>query len=409
MKDLSMQGLTHEQVYHALHAKNGTRQVKFRYDLIRNGVKISEVDVLSASVSFNKDNTIKRTARFDLHSDSINWLTDMIKPYMLVKVPLSLEIVKLNWETIHKQKLSWSKIHSLKLTWASIHRKKYTIKEIYKWIEFPLGVFIPSTPIKKILNKKEYYQVEAYDKTIILKEDCITSRLFLSAGTNYINAINQILLSANIDNVMNDTCNTVLPTDREFEIGTSKLEIINKLLSEINFNSISCDENGTFMLKKYVEPTTNNITYIYKDDDLSVVCDETESEEDYYNVPNVFIAVVSNAELKETYTSIYTNDNPTSKLSTVNRKRSIVSEVFKPDVISSQSDLDEYIKKIAFEKSQVYEKIKFSTALMPIHNNYETLKLQKGYINGVFSETAWSMELIAGGKMTHEVRRLCEI
>ncbi len=368
MKSLAMQDLTHEQVYNALHAKGGTREVKFRYDLIRNGVEQAEVDVISASVSLNCFNAINRTARFEIKGNqNINWLSDMIKPYMLVKIPFG------------------------------------------KWIEYPLGVFVLSTPTKQTINNENYYEVEAYDKTVILKEDCIIERFFVAKGTKYIDAVENILLTANATDIMADGCDIVLPTDREFEIGTSKLEIINKLLSEINFNPVSVNADGIFILQKYVEPSVNNISYTYKDDELSVIYSDTTSEQDFYNVPNVFIAVVSNPELKQDYKSVYINNNPTSKLSTISRKRNIVSEIYKPDVISSQADLDEYIRKIAFEKSQVFEKLTFTTALMPIHERGEILEIRNNDVQGVYSETSWSMELSAGGEMTHEVRRVISI
>ncbi len=351
MKNLSRQGLTHEQIYNALHSKDGSKNIKFRYDLIRHGVKHSEVDVLSASVSFNQSNDINRTARFDIvDSGSIDWLNDMIKPYLLLKVQKEFKYEVVNWTYFNRGKLNWKQRHAMRLSWRKIHNKRYNIKDVHTWVEFPMGVFIPSTPTKNIEASMNVYSVEAYDKTVILKEDCIVDRLFIAKGTNYINAIKSILISANIGDAVNDTVDTVLPTDREFEIGESKLSIINKLLSEINFNPIYTNADGMFVLQKYVEPTESNITYAYKDDDLSVICDEMQSESDYYNVPNVFIAVCSNPELNQDMKSVFINDNPTSKLSTVSRKRNIVSEIYRPDVIASQTDLDEYIRKIAFDK-----------------------------------------------------------
>ena len=83
------------------------------------------------------------------------------------------------------------------------------------------------------------------------------------------------------------------------------------------------------------------ITFTYKDDELSVICDGLSENIDYFNVPNIFIAVVSSPEVAE-LKSVYINTNPASPLSTSGRGRKIVSQIYKPDMISSQSQLDEY-------------------------------------------------------------------
>lgn len=410
MKNLSRAGITHEQVYNALFAKAGTKNIEFRYDLIRNGVKYSEVNVLSANVAFNRLSDINRTAQFEIcNSEEIDWLNDMVKPYMLLKVPIGSKNIPYNWKQIRKQNLSWRKIETLKLSWREIHNKRFEIAQVSRWLEYPLGVFILSTPTKTTNNGIEIVNVEAYDKTVILQEDCIINRLFLKAGTSYINAIKSILLSANVAETVGDTIETILPTDREFEIGENKLTIINKLLSEINFDPITVDAEGAFTLKKYTEPSQANISLSYKDDELSVLYDEMKGEADFYNVPNVFIAAVSNPELNEDFKSIFVNENPSSKLSTVSRKRHIVSEVYRPDVTPTQEDLDSYIRKIAFEKNQVYEKLTFTTDLMPIHERAEVLEIRNGNLNGIYIETAWSMDLSVEGVMQHEARRLVSI
>lgn len=409
MKDLSRQGLAHEQVYDALHAKDGTKNIKFRYDLIRNGVKHSEVDVLSASVSFDRFADINRTARFDIVGDSVDWLNDFIKPHLLLKVQVQFTSEAVNWGYIRRRKLTKQAIHDLRLCWAAIRAKKYVIEDVHRWVEFPLGVFIPSTPTQNSESGLSIYSVEAYDKTIVLKEDCLTARLFIPKGTNYIEAVKSIMISANATDIIGDSSDTLLPTDREFEIGESKLTIINKLLSEINFNPVYANADGVYMLGRYVEPSSSNISYNYQDNEYSVLYSDTQREADFYNVPNIFIAIVSNPELKTDMQSVYINDSPANKLSTVNRKRNIVSEIYRPDVMSSQADLDEYIKKIAFDKSQVYEKLIFTTDLMPIHERGEILEIRNGDVSGIYNETSWSMELSASGVMQHEARRLVAI
>jgi hypothetical protein len=277
------------------------------------------------------------------------------------------------------------------------------------WIDFPLGVFILSTPTKRDEVNGVYREIEAYDGLVILDEDKFTSRFYLTAGTKYTDAVESILRSAGITRFNIEPKSATLATDMEFKIGTSKLEAINQLLQAINYTPIWVDANGYFVASQYVSPAERAVDYSYKDDELSVIYNGMEEELDLYGVPNVWVVTQSNPE-KTPLVSTKTNDNPDSPTSTVNVGRNIV-DFREVDDISDQETLDAYVDRIAFEASQVFGKLKFRTALMPfheyadvIHVKYDALK-----IDYKFSETAWKMPLKAGAEMEHEVRRVVSI
>ncbi len=278
-----------------------------------------------------------------------------------------------------------------------------------QYVEFPLGVFVLSTPTRKSGKALNVWDIEAYDHTVILSEDSITEPLYFAAGTLYLDVIQSVLVAASITDVLiSDYADTVLPSDREFEIGTKKLSIINILLSEINFNAIYCDANGKFVLSAYKEPTIAP-DFTYRADDLSLIARDTSSEADFYNVPNVFMAICSNPDLDSDYRAVWENNSPVSRLSIPSRGRRIVSEIYQPDAIASQEELDAYIRRIAFEANQVYEKLTFTTALMPIHGRAEVLEINHPDIDGIFVESEWALPLSAEEQMTHTARRLVSI
>ena len=72
----------------------------------------------------------------------------------------------------------------------------------------------------------------------------MTDRLFIAAGTKYTDAVSNIIISAGIENIEVIPSDKTLTTDREFEIGRSKLDIVNELLAEINYRSAMADANG---------------------------------------------------------------------------------------------------------------------------------------------------------------------
>ncbi len=453
---LALEGFTEQEIKDALHGKKGRQHYRFRYELLNNnGARIRDLNATKGTVSLDHNNAIQRGLTLTIYDDNVDWLKNKIKVYMGVRIDRAgtTQTVDYNffgalWETTEN------------LTWEEIDRGYITnyIPAPSKWAEWPLGVFIPSTPTKKtgqihteqkwqqktedynffgalwettesltwneidaghikksVLISSELkgtasYDVECYDLTVILKEDAFTTRYFIASGTAYLTAVQNILVSAGIEHVIVTKDSAVkIAIDREWDIGTSKLDIINTLLEEINYNPIYCDARGYMVVSPYIEPTSTNVTYEYAADELSVIAAEMSSTQDFYNVPNVFIATSQNPDSKQDYRSVYINDNPVSPTSTVQRGRTIVSRVYQLDSVASQAELDAYIKKQAFDASQIYEEIQFTTALMPIHSSGDVLSLRHPAASGIYQEISWEMDLSNGGQMTHVAKRLAKI
>ena len=405
MTELARGGWTAKEILDALRGRGGSREIRFRFDVIRGGAKIEEVPA-SGSVSLNRFAEIQRTARFTLTKE-LDWLHDELKPYLLLRMKRAKPIPVQS--CIDRDGLDWpfSRWDERDAMWTDLDSGLLRFEE---YVEFPLGQFVLSSPARQSNDGANAWEVEAYDHTVILKEDSITEPLYFAAGTPYLDAVQSVLVSANVAGVLfQDLSDTVLPTDRVFDVGTSKLSIVNALLSELNFNSIRCEAEGRFVILKYKEPSPDRMDWTYAADELSVISRDTASESDFYSVPNVFIAVCSNPELEQDYRSVWINDSPVSALSTASRGRKITSEIYQPSVIPSQEALDAYIRRIGFEANQVYEQLSFTTALMPVHESGNTLAIRHPDVNGIFVESSWEMTLSAEGEMTHTARRLVTI
>jgi hypothetical protein len=369
MLSLANYPYSRQEIIDALHGKYGQRHFKFRYDLLdMNDNKIGELDsVVDGEVSMASLDSIKRTAKFRLKDrGEINWLSDRIQPYALLRMRDG------------------------------------------QYIEFPLGIFLLSSPTRKDSNNNVYRDVEAYDGLLILRDDKFDTRYTVRAGTNYRQAVIDILASAGITKHNIEQTDKVLPVDMEFEPGKEKLEAINALLQAINYTPIHVDVYGYFTSMTYRSPSIRSAEYTYKDDELSIIYAGMEEELDLFNVPNKWVVVCSNAD--QSLFSTYTNDNPNSPTSTVSRGRTIVDYREVTDIADQQS-LDAYVQRIAFEASQVYGKLTFETALNPLHDYMDVLQIEYSAlgINDKYVETGWTMPLKAGARMKHEVRKVVSI
>jgi hypothetical protein len=278
------------------------------------------------------------------------------------------------------------------------------------WIEFPLGVFLLSSPTRMDgVNGSVYREIEAYDGLIILDEDKFTERYFVRDNTDYTSAVMDILESAGVTKYAIERSDKYTTKEIEFKTGMSKLEAVNQLLSAINYTPLWVNANGYFVSSPYVSPTDRAYDYTYEDNELSVTYSGMEEELDIFSVPNVWVVTESNPE-KEPIVSRVENNNPRSQTSIESLGRRIV-DFREIDDIADPATLDAYTQRIAFESSQVFGKLKFKTALMPFHEYADVLYVRYAplKVNHKFSETAWSMKLEAGAEMEHEVRRVVDI
>jgi hypothetical protein len=373
MQELAVNGYTREEVIAQLHGITGNRGlVKFRYELLDNtDTKQGEVAVQSGRTALNSLAEIKRTAVFQIteqEGQDIDWLNDRIQPVFCLQMPDK------------------------------------------GFAEWPLGIFLLPSPNRKDENNKIKRNIEAYDTSQILKEDKFTDRYRIAAGTKYTDAIISILSSAGIWKIKIIDHVGTLAADKEFEIGTTKLQAINQLLSEINYTSLWVDENGYFVARPYALPSSREAEYEYRNNDISIIHPGSTESLDIFGLPNQWVRYVSNPDKGVTLRSVYTNDLASSPTSTVNRGRKIV-DIESVDDMYDQSTLDAYVKRVACEASQVYAKFDFSTALMPHHSFLDCLFLEHTLYGASdkYIEYSWSMELQAGGKMTHSCRRVIQI
>ncbi|CAM4187008.1 hypothetical protein L1N85_11450 [Paenibacillus alkaliterrae] len=396
MQSLARNGFSHEQVKAALHAPN--RSIAFRYDLLDSQSKFKSglTNVLSGTVSNNALADIKRTARFSLRDDgAINFLSDRIKPYVRLWIPPGRILAR------HYAFLQASQ--------PFLYQTIQESPEAGGWIEWPLGVFMLSTPVRRSQDSGAVIRdIEAYDQAQILREDKVTSQYFVAAGINYVTAVKTLLDGASIAAQNLTPSSRTLPVDREWPGGTPKLEIINELLAALNYDALYFDEDGVAVARPYVTPDQRASEYVYADDAESVIFPEVEETLDLFNVPNKFVLVVSQPD-RPVLKSVYTNSNPSSMTSSISRGRTIV-DYLQVDA-ADQATLDSLAQTAAIKASQVYQTVTLQTAIMPQHsyNDVFSLRFSALGIDAKYEEIGWSMALKAGGQMRHTIRRIVTV
>lgn len=335
--------------------KRGIRKLGYRVDVFRGAAKKGELKTSKAKISMSTDAEIKLSASFSAApDDSVDWYKDRLQPVL-----------------------------------------------ISDGEETPLGMFVPGN----VSNENGMLQIDAYDMAILLQEDKTESRILLPAGNGYISEIEKILISAGVTKIIAEPSNAVLSEDRaDWDIGTEKLKIVNQLLEEISYKSVEFDKAGTCRIKTHTYPSAASIKHTYRSGEASIISPDITVGSNTHEIPNVFMAIVSNPDHDEPLVSRYVNDNPVSKTSTVYTGRRKAS-IMKPDNIATQTDLDNYVKKAAFEAMRGVETVKFTTAINPDHGIGDTVALELPQYSGILEETEWEIDL-SNMQMTHTGKRV---
>lgn len=338
------------------------RNYSVRVDVIRNGATLTTLHPVSEPlIDCDAEAQIKMSMSGTFrNNDQVDWLTDELIPYQIIDGE-----------------------------------------------EHPVGVFpVGTVSYSHDENGVKTVRVEAYDRCMVLKQTKAERIIHFSAGKNYVAAIEELLAEAGIVLYIATPTTATMQTAREdWPIGTPYLEIINTLLSEINYAQIWFDNRGYAQLQPVKTPDASNINHRYGEMEKTTLLQRPNSvETDMFDAPNVFVVICSNPDLEAPMVAISENDNPLSSLSTFRRGRRIV-KTYKVDNIPSQEELQVYADTLRLNGMITTEVATISTANLPGHGAFDTVAITHPDIEGIFQEISWSLVLAPGQTMLHKLRR----
>jgi len=374
MKSLAVNGYTAAAVLDQIRGVFGKREWAFRYQLLsKTGAILGDLTNVkegSGSIRHDSEAVIKRTGKFTLVEDgSIDYYSNRVKPWIRIKMPDG------------------------------------------GWAEWPLGVFLLTTPTKGIdVASVIARDVDAYDMTIVLQDDTVTDRYFVGSGAKYTDAIIELLSNTSGIWTWNVTPSlATLPAAKEWDPGTLKYDIIKDLINSISYNDIWFDGNGVAQVTPYVDPNDRTAEFDYSTDATSVMLPDAEQTLDLFGRANSWVFFVSNPDqtpLRVTRVNASV-DSPTS---TVNRGRTITKMV-QVDAAPDLFVLGQIADQKVLEETLVFETVKFRTGLMPMHENIDMYTFDYTTLapSGKYFEVSWDMQLNAGTTMNHVARRAVQI
>ena len=342
-----------------------TRELDFRYVVMRDGADHATLlPAASASHQIRMDDasSIKMSfsGAFLDPGDSVNWLTDEIRPEIIVD-----------------------------------------------GVAHSLGIYLPAT-VQEIENEtSRSVLVEAYDRSWRVRDTYTESQMTIQGGTGYILAIEKLRTACGITLISATPNTAVLTEDRaDWDLGTSYLDIVNQLLGEINYNPLWFDAQGLAILEPASDPTAANIEHTLDDTTVkSLILPGISKETDIYSAPNVIICICSNADKNGPMVATSENTNPQSPLSIPRRKRRI-ARVVQVSNIASMQELQAYADRLRNETMITGETIQVQTLLLPGFGVDDVTAIRYGDLFAVCLDRSFTMDLRVGGLMSHTLEKV---
>lgn len=267
-----------------------------------------------------------------------------------------------------------------------------------------LGTLLTTTPTEEINKTHKTQSVDCYSTLLLLNKYKLEQRYTCKLGTQVTNEIIRLLQPLNLKYTLEvDLSDKATSADIDFEIGTTYLEVINTLLSIINYSSLYPLPNGNYKANPYNEAGPQAIT-LNEDDKDNVIIPKVNLTNDFYTADNVYIRYVDSPAGH--LVAKYENNNPDSIISTVNAP--VSHNVAEVRDVSDLETLYEIAKRECLEATGRIISGKLYTKFIELwYNNIINLKLNG--VSGSYKAVGWQIDCQTGAIMQIDIEKVVKL
>jgi hypothetical protein len=210
-------------------------------------------------------------------------------------------------------------------------------------IEVPLGVYLCAAPVEEWTSEGRAWTVELTDKLSILDQDIASSAPVWSpgggvahsgmsafgveVGSNIVEIVLYLIHQTGELTPAIEPSTAVTAAPMVWDIGATRLKIVNDLLDAGNFFSLWVDGMGQYQVTPYVYPTQRTPIYEsllpFSVSETSLMTPEWTRDRDIYSIPNRYVVIGQGDGTTEALVAEAVNDDPLSPFSVTSRGRAI--------------------------------------------------------------------------------------
>lgn len=203
------------------------------------------------------------------------------------------------------------------LDWASLWlRPVYRARRPHgQWIDFPLGVYLPSTPTGLRTPRGAQRTVEMLDATRVLQQDEIVETFVVDKGENITEAVHSLIASVGLPPARIPRTEDVARILMAWSPATPKLRIVQDLLNAIHYTRLTMGWDGLlFSVKERAVSLLPDVA-TFSESGPQVYDDAYSDELDLNDVPNRWIGKTRADGEDESLVAVAENTDPESSTS----------------------------------------------------------------------------------------------
>ena len=227
-----------------------------------------------------------------------------------------------------------------------------------------LGVFLVAEAPEAWGDTGRVWTIKLLDKNTILDQDAVDAAYALDAGAVVTDEIITLIESTGETNHAITPSAATLVNPLVWPAGTTKLQIVNDLLSVINYFSLFCNGDGQYRGEPYVKPASRPVVWTFNDGSDCIYLPALVKDVDLFAIPNKVIAITQGDGTTAALTSSATNTDATSPYSTVSRGRTI-TYVASGVEAADQATLDDFAERRLIELTTPTASIDVQHAFVP--------------------------------------------
>ena len=235
--------------------------------------------------------------------------------------------------------------------------------------EWPLGVYVMAAPSRFYTGAGSSRDLTLLDKLTVIKDDRIKETLQFSAGSNIIDSVVSVIQSTGETRIASTASGSVLTNDVAWEPGTSKLSVVNSLLSAAGYWGLWTDRYGQFRVEPYIAPADRPVVWEFQEGETSIHSPEWTYEIPLWEATNLVVLISQADDDGNFWTATAEDDNPASPTSTVSMGR-VLNPIVEENVeASSQLDLQQQANRRLISNSNTVGRLSVQHAPIPLWYN----------------------------------------
>lgn len=240
----------------------------------------------------------------------------------------------------------------------------------------PCGIYIPSAPKRDMSSAASSIDLEFFGKSIILKQDALRSTKSFKKGSKMTDAVRWCIESTGEKNFAITPSTKKFSSNRVYPAGTTKLEMLRKILEDLNYFAVWCDGRGQFQCHPYVEPSKRPIVYKFTDNSTSIHSATWELDQDGFEVPNRVVGIGRQPGKGKAKVAVAEDQN--SRWGFKARGRWI-TRVEKDLEEKTQAKLQAKVNTLLKESQDIHDKISIKYGFLPVQMNDIAIFASQGY------------------------------